>query len=170
MCNGHSNGVRGMLARSTHEVLAMIPLPIVVEQSGGWGRASGELPGRTETGGSLTLDPSHPSLGGPALVAQLLDEQQSLSAVDHFSQWHRACRGEVPSTEYAVQTTDATLSLAPARDAAWAGATICLRSRPRPLLRLQGVRRRVPHAQRAGRKRNVARRRVCWSAARAPRR
>ena len=40
--------------------------------------------------------------------------------------------------------------------AAWTRPAIRVRSRPRPLLRLQGVRRCMSHAQRLGRQRSVA--------------
>ena len=50
--------------------IGLISLPIL---------ANGVSPG-----GSLTLDPSHPA----ALIERLLDEQQTLSAVEQFSRWH----------------------------------------------------------------------------------
>jgi formate dehydrogenase iron-sulfur subunit len=46
-------------------------------------------------------------VSGPALVAELLDEQQSLTAVDRFSQWHRRAAGnsehDVHGTEYGAR-------------------------------------------------------------------
>jgi Fe-S-cluster-containing dehydrogenase component/DMSO reductase anchor subunit len=83
------------------EMAGMIPLPIVAEISDG----------RRQVGGSPTLDAdstevakaSCPTASGPALVAQLLGEQQSFSAADRFSQWHRDW---ATGTKYGVHGAD----------------------------------------------------------------
>src|SRR5688572_13689170 len=87
----------------------MIPLPIVAEQPVGWRRRSAENAEGSNTDGSPSLDPSDPIPTGPALVAQFLDQQKTLSAVDRFSQWHRRSTAsadfDVYCTEYTVHST-----------------------------------------------------------------
>jgi ferredoxin len=68
------------------EVARMIPLPIVAEMPDG-----------------LRRDTSYPTASGPELVARLLDEQRSVSAVDRFSQWHHDWAG---GTKYRVHSTE----------------------------------------------------------------
>ena len=47
-----------------------------------------DCPSVGEPGARRGGEPDQPGISGPSLVAQLLDEQQSLSAVDRFSHWH----------------------------------------------------------------------------------
>jgi Fe-S-cluster-containing dehydrogenase component/DMSO reductase anchor subunit len=75
----------------------MIPIPIAAEKSDGlFNTYSAE---RDEI--------SQHVVSGPSLVAQLLEEQQSISAVDRFSEWHQHATAitehEVHRTEYRVR-------------------------------------------------------------------
>jgi hypothetical protein len=162
------------------------------QRPGGWGQGSTEPPA-VETGGSRApvapatglLDPSHPSpndatLRGQALIDRLLSEQQSLTAVERFSQWHEAGersprtgtkhRNRVPRSRHRSipafrisclplapcsppgthWVASRSVSRASSGDAARRGAAICFRSGTGSLLRVQGVCGRMSHSQWVG--------------------
>ena len=86
----------------------------------------------------------------------LLREQQS-TAIDKFSQWHAAKTAPLQARYYR--------DLIPLSRPG-AGRAVRLRSRSRRLLRLQGLRRRLPQSERPGRGGDVALRWACCTAAR----
>ncbi|HJQ79467.1 MAG TPA: hypothetical protein VJ828_05905, partial [Lacipirellulaceae bacterium] len=53
----------------------------------------------------LPIVAEHGTITGTALVAQLLSEQQSVTAVERFSRWHESSAG---NTEYSVRSTECT--------------------------------------------------------------